>query len=175
MQVAAVLPYMNETVRDMVRLQLLTAMRPAEVCKLRLDEIDRVAIPWRWTPKQHKTAYKGKRRAIFFGPAARDIIEPYVGTGLMFTNTKGKPWTTRTYRLAIWRACDRWSAEMGLDRLASRWAPNRLRKAKLTEIDREAGADASRAVAGHTHIETTQSHYIARDDSVAADAIERAG
>jgi integrase len=49
--VEATLPFLPEVVADMVRLQRLTGMRPAEVCILRPGDIDRSGEVWNYRPQ----------------------------------------------------------------------------------------------------------------------------
>jgi integrase len=76
--VDATLPHLPEVVADMVRVQRLTGMRPAEVCILRPCDIDRSVDPWRYVPKSHKTEHKGRERLIFVGPQAQGILLRYL-------------------------------------------------------------------------------------------------
>lgn len=63
----------------MVRLQLLTGMRPGEVCAMRPADVtigtDGV---WCYRPGQHKTAHHGKERRIYIGPEGQDILRPFL-------------------------------------------------------------------------------------------------
>jgi integrase len=72
--VAATLPRLNRHVRAMVQLQQHTGMRPAEVCGLSFQQIDRTCELWVYRPVRHKTAHRGKSRAIPFGPRARSVL-----------------------------------------------------------------------------------------------------
>lgn len=72
--VAATLPHLNRHVRAMVELQMLTGMRPGEVCKLTFAEVDRSGDVWVYRPGRHKTAHHGKMRAIHFGPKAHAVL-----------------------------------------------------------------------------------------------------
>ena len=56
--VAATLPFLSPTVAAMVQLQLITGMRPSEVCELRLSEIDRSASTWTYTKSRQNLAIK---------------------------------------------------------------------------------------------------------------------
>ena len=60
--VSATLPFLGAHVRAMVELQLLTGMRPGEVCALRLADIDATGTVWFFRPRQHKTLHRGKER-----------------------------------------------------------------------------------------------------------------
>jgi integrase len=76
--VAAVLPCLSRHVRAMVELQRLTGMRPGEVCALTFAEVDRSAEMWIYRPSQHKTAHRGKQRAVPIGPKARALLLAFV-------------------------------------------------------------------------------------------------
>ena len=76
--VEATLPHLPAVVADMVRLQLLTGMRPGEVCSLRPADVDRTTEMWVYRPASHKTQHRGRDRVIFFGPDARNVLAPYL-------------------------------------------------------------------------------------------------
>jgi integrase len=54
------------------------------------------------------------------------------------------------------------------------WHPHQLRHTKATEVRKEAGLDAARAVLGHRSPVITE-HYAELDVSKAADVMERLG
>lgn len=72
--VEATLPHLAEVPADMVRIQRLTGMRPAELCMMRPCDIDRTSTPWKYTPRHHKPAHRGRDRVIFLGPQAQAIL-----------------------------------------------------------------------------------------------------
>jgi integrase len=76
--VVATLPFVRPPVRAMIRLQQLTGMRPQDVCRLRLGEIDRTGDVWLYRPERHKTAHRGKVRVVPIGPRARAVIEDFL-------------------------------------------------------------------------------------------------
>lgn len=76
--VDATLPHMTPVVADMVRLQRLTGMRPAEVCIVRPCDIDRTGPVWVYRPESHKTEHHGRDRTIFIGPKAQAILLRYL-------------------------------------------------------------------------------------------------
>lgn len=76
--VDATLPFLPQVVADMVRLQRLTGMRPAEVCMLRPRDIDRSDSVWLYQPRTHKTAHHGRSRTICIGPKAQQILSRYL-------------------------------------------------------------------------------------------------
>jgi integrase len=76
--VVAVLPHLSRHVRAMVEVQRLTGMRPGEVCALTFAEVDRLGEMWIYRPAQHKTAHRGKQRAVPLGPKARALLLGFV-------------------------------------------------------------------------------------------------
>lgn len=76
--VQATLAQLSATVRDMVRVQLLTGMRPNEVCNLRPGDLDRSKEVWEYRPASHKTEHHGRARVVFIGPEAQQILASYV-------------------------------------------------------------------------------------------------
>lgn len=86
--VVATLRQLNRQVVAMVELQLCTAMRPGEVMRMTLGQIERPkgkgrgrgkSAPWVYRPARHKTAHKGIPRTIPLGPRAQAIITRHVG------------------------------------------------------------------------------------------------
>jgi integrase len=67
--VLATLPHLSPQVAAMVRLQLLTAARPGEVCSMRPSEVDRSGDVWIYRPGSHKTQHHGRERVIVIGPS----------------------------------------------------------------------------------------------------------
>ncbi len=72
------LPHCSPVVADMVRVQRLTGMRPGEVCKLTPGMLDRRGDVWIATLKEHKGAWRGKSRHVYFGPKTQLILMPYL-------------------------------------------------------------------------------------------------
>jgi integrase len=76
--VEATLPYLLPPAAAMVRLQLLTGMRPGEACVLRGCEIDMAGPVWLYRPHRHKTRHRGKGRVVTLGPQAQEVIRPFL-------------------------------------------------------------------------------------------------
>jgi integrase len=76
--VDATLPFLSPVVADMVRLQRLTGMRPAEVCLLRPCDVDRAGAVWVYRPPCHKTEHHGRERLIAIGPKGQEVLRPYL-------------------------------------------------------------------------------------------------
>jgi integrase len=83
--VDATIPHLPHHVRAMVELMRHTGMRPAEVCSMTLNQIER-GVVWTYSPNQHKTAYHGKRRSIPFGPNARAVLAAFLAGRVLEPN-----------------------------------------------------------------------------------------
>lgn len=74
----AVLKHVSRQVKDMIRLQLLSGCRPAEIVAIRPCDVNREGEVWEYVPESHKTEHHGKERHIFLGPKAQAILAPYL-------------------------------------------------------------------------------------------------
>jgi integrase len=77
-RVEAVLPYLTDQVRGLVRLQLLAGMRPGETVAMRADEIDCSGDVWVYRPTRHKTEGSDRARTILIGPRAQEVVRPFL-------------------------------------------------------------------------------------------------
>jgi integrase len=76
--VRAVLPFVRPPVRGMVEVQLLTGMRPDEVCRMRPCEVETVGPVWVYRPPHHKNSHRGLDRAVPIGPRAQAVLEEFL-------------------------------------------------------------------------------------------------
>jgi integrase len=76
--VESTLAFMNPPVAAMVKLQRLTGMRPGEVVLIRPCDLDRSGPIWFFRPDSHKTEHHEIDRAIFLGPQAQEILQPFL-------------------------------------------------------------------------------------------------
>ena len=164
---------------DMVRVHRLTGMRPCELCALRWSLIDTSRTPWvyRVPPEANKNDWRGglgQPRVVCIGPKARAILERHKDGGdVPFSPVRafeeylagrraaratpiygkrkdaapvpralGDRWTTDAYTKTIRAA----SEKAGVPP----WGANRLRHTFGTDVRRNFGLDAARAVLGHT-------------------------
>jgi integrase len=201
--VDAVLPYLMAPVRAMVQVQRLTGMRPGEVTIMRPCDVDRRAgKTWVYRPDSHKTEHHDIARVVFIGPRAQAILKPFLERDLgrycfspveataefrakqrtarkskvqpsQKDRKKRKPrkqpgevYTADTYGNAIERAC----IKAGVPH----WHPNQLRHTKATEIRKQEGLDAARAVLGHRSSAITEV-YAEVDGDKAAEVMGRMG
>lgn len=169
----ATLPHLPTVVGDMVRVQLLTGMRPGELVRICPGDIDRSADVWLYSLAKHKTAHRGRDRTIAIGPRAQAILTPYLlrpAGDPCFTPTGkavGEAYDPGTYRQAVHRACRRAGVEL--------WGPNRLRKARATEIRKIFGIDAAKVTLGHSDVRVTMQHYAEVDRRLAVEVALRSG
>lgn len=174
----------------MVRVQLLTGMRPGEVCALRAENIDRTGPVWLYRPAQHKTAHRGKARVIFIGPGAQAVLAPFLDQPeFLFSPAhavellnaarqaarKSKPTPSqrarRRKKAPKRRPGDRYTIQAyqhAIRRAAARagvghWHPNQLRHTYGSEVRRRFGLEAAQVALGHSHAAVTQV-YAERDE-----------
>ena len=184
--VQAVEVFVSRQVWAMIRLQQLTGMRPGEVFIMAGRDIDMTRDVWLYRPMRHKTEHHGHERVVELGPRAQEVIRPFLRpnmTRCLFSpvdamaesrarahaerrtplscgnhpgtnrkrNPKRKPrdcYDKNSYRQAIIRACDR----VGVPR----WHPHQLRHTFATEIRKQYGIEASRAMLGQRSLDATQ-------------------
>ena len=74
------LPFMPLTLAAMVQVQRLTGMRPSEVCKMRVGDIDMKRDPelWYYVPESHKTEEHIGKKAIPLSKFEQALIAPYL-------------------------------------------------------------------------------------------------
>lgn len=76
--VEVTMQHLCQVVKDMIRTQLLTGMRPMEVCAVRPGDIDRSGDVWEYVVGGHKTEHHGRERTVYIGPDAQAILTPYL-------------------------------------------------------------------------------------------------
>jgi integrase len=78
LHVITVLPHLFPVLRSMVMIQRLTGMRPGELVRMKVGEVNRSVLPWVYSPRKHKTSYRGGIRQVWIGPIAAEILAPYL-------------------------------------------------------------------------------------------------
>jgi integrase len=177
--VAATLVELPEVLFDMIKVQLLTGMRPGELFIMSPHKIDRSGKAWIYTPIKHKTDYRGHHRSIAIGPKAQDILLRYLAResdACLFQprDSEAKRLAEREANRKVPLSCGNIrgsnrkadpknkpgtnytteSYRQAIQRAAKRagvekWTPHQLRHAAATYIRKEFGLDASQAVLGH--------------------------
>ncbi|QDV75374.1 tyrosine-type recombinase/integrase [Botrimarina mediterranea] len=186
------LTFLPETVADMVRLQRLTGMRPAEVCLLRPCDLDRSRPVWIYRPESHKTEHHGRDRWVFVGPQGQELLDRYLdrdpdsrcfqprdsearrrlaahAARVTPPNQGDAPGANRAPRpkrspgSTYHVASYRRAIHRACDKAGvARWSPNRLRHAAATEVRAKFGLEAAQVVLGHAGADVTQI-YAERD------------
>jgi integrase len=72
------LEHLCPTVIAMVRLQLVTAMRPGELVTMKAGDLDMSGPIWEYRPGSHKTQHHDKTRLIMIGPRGQEIIKQFL-------------------------------------------------------------------------------------------------
>lgn len=78
------LPHLPPVIADMARVQMLTGMRPGEVCAMRPADIDRGWMEidgvsmWLYRLDEHKSDWRGHLKWVPIGPEAQRVLEPYL-------------------------------------------------------------------------------------------------
>jgi integrase len=76
--VYATLAHTTPVVAAMIELQLLTGMRPGEMCQIRPCDLDRSDSVWHYYPEKHKNAYRSIERIVAIGPRGQELLTPYL-------------------------------------------------------------------------------------------------
>ncbi len=160
-QIQAVLKFLPPVIADILRLQLLTGMRPSEVLKMRVGDIKRDAEQfaelgqfnfsdeiWLYELAEHKTVKKIGKKLIFLGAEEQDILRKYLQgrdsdpATPLFVNKRGRPMSGRVYSNAVKNVI----AEHGLPK----FVPYQMRHSNVSRNSLAFGQDVARAVVGHT-------------------------
>jgi integrase len=76
--VYATLAHTTPVVAAMIELQLLTGMRPGEMCLIRPCDLDRSGPVWHYYPEKHKNAYRSIERVVAIGPRGQELLRPFL-------------------------------------------------------------------------------------------------
>jgi integrase len=178
------LPHVSPIIADMLRLQLLTGARSGEICLMRACDIDMTGPVWLYRPHHHKVAHRGFCRVIPLGPQAQEIVKRHLKTSVeayLFSprdtmearwhrqrqerkskvqpsqvdrkkklprRCPGERYQPAVIGYAVRRACIKAGVQ--------HWHPHQLRHTKATEIRREYGLDAARALLGQHGPQVTE-------------------
>ncbi|HEX4607898.1 MAG TPA: site-specific integrase [Urbifossiella sp.] len=120
--VRATLPHVRPEVAGMVRVQVLTGMRPGEVCRLRPCDIDSTGTVWVYRPPHHKTAHRGKARTVAIGPRAQAILTAFA------------PADPAGFYFSPWRQAERRHAERAAGRKTPRYPSHQRHNAARRKV-----------------------------------------
>jgi integrase len=196
--------FVSREVWAMIQLQLVTGMRPGEVCQLRFADLDTSGKVWIYDLKSHKTAHHGKKRLINIGPKGQAILKPFMEVrdgeyvfspkraeaarnALKKAGRKSPMTPSQAAREAKKKpkrtAGDYYRRDSyaraitracELAKIENKWSPNRLRHNAATELRKQFGIDVVRTILGHSSVDTTQV-YAEIDYESARAAMEKAG
>lgn len=199
--VLATLPELTPPVAAMVQLQLMTGMRPGEVTRLRPSDLvqDNTGVTY-YQPERHKTEHHGKRRRIYLGPKALELLAPWLNRpadAYCFGASEGaqshyskirkqdsgdkkkpsrplkrprRPPGARYSEDSYRRAVQRACGRLGIPP----WSPNQLRHTRATEIRHKYGIEAAQVVLGHSNAVVT-GVYAERNYELAARVMQEIG
>ena len=195
--------HLSPIVKAMMRVQIATGMRPSEVCRMRPCEIDRTGEVWVYRPKKHKTARKGKIKAVPLIGDAREAITDYLNRdpqAFCFSPRESMAWvrarrsservtpvgygnrpgTNRKARPAKepGECYDHGSYRQAIQRAAkaakvAKWNPYQLRHLAATVIRDALGVEAAQAALGHSQASMTE-HYAKQTLAKAIEAAKAA-
>ena len=164
--VDATLPELPPVVADVVRVQMLTGMRPSEVLSMRARDLtqraDGLVV---YTLESDKTAYKraiNDAKTVVLGPKVAKICikatQNKAPQDFIFEASPGRPYRSDSYARAIKRAAKR----AGVDH----WSPYQLRHLFATQVRARFGLEAAQVALGHKTADVTQI-YAERDKRLA--------
>jgi len=188
---------LSPVLRDMLRIQVATGMRPSEICRIRPCDVDQTTSVWMYRPLIHKTANCGKRKSVPIVGDARDAIQPYLDrepTSYCFSPAESMAWfrqklrasrkskiqpsqLTRTKQNPKKKPRDHFDANsyrQSIQRAAKRagvpdWHPYQLRHSVATAVREALGVEYAQALLGHSHQAMTE-HYARLSESKAVEA-----
>ena len=193
--------HLSPVLKAMLRVQVATGMRPSEICNLRPCDIDRSGTVWMFRPAKHKTANKGKRKAVPIVGDARDAITDYLNRdsqAFCFSPIESMAWF-RTNQRASRKSkvqpsqASRTKADpkkqpgekytptsyrQSIQRAAKTaevelWHPYQLRHLAGTVVRDALGIEAAQALLGHSELRMTE-HYAKQTEAKAIEAAQHA-
>ena len=165
--ILATLPYMEPTIRDMVRVQRGAAMRSKEVCTLKVGDLDKSAACWCVRSGEfangmsNKTERFGTRRFIAFSVAETEILRRHClgkeDNAFVFASDRSRTGSTgytvssygHSIKAAILKA-------LAAGERVTYWTSYQLRHAGVTAISMSLGHETAQYAAGHTNPKTTE-------------------
>jgi integrase len=166
------LPLLSTDFQDTIRFLRASGCRPGEARMMRVGDVDREN--WLFKPTKHKTAHKGKSRAIPIPSNVQAMLLPRLlrpDDAFVFGADGGtRPYEKRSLGRAIDHAIKRLNVERDEagDPPIEHWHPYQLRHARATEVRAKYGVEVAQVVLGHSRIDMTQ-HYAEITEKKAAE------
>lgn len=180
----AALKHVGPEIAAMVRVQLLTGMRPDEVTIMRPCDISKTGAVWSYAPAEHKNDWRegSETKEVLIGPKAQKILKPFLDSCKSETDYLFCPATVmarsierqlkrfpkraaRTIALTRTRppreryddGSYRQAIRRGCDRAGvPHWSPNQLRHNAATNLRAKFGIENSQIPLGHKHTKTNE-------------------
>lgn len=188
---------LSPVLKAMVRVHSATGMRPSELCRIKPCDIDRTGPVWMYRPAKHKTAGRGKTRAIPIVGDALDAIVDYMNRdphSYCFSPAESVAWVqaqkratrqskvqpsqlSRAKKNPARKPGDRYTCSsycQAIQRAAKQagveqWHPYQLRHLAGTMVRDALGIEAAQALLGHSHLSITE-HYAKLSEQKAIEA-----
>lgn len=196
--VRATAAFLSPTIKAMLRIHIATGMRPSELCRMRPVDIDRTGDVWMYRPPKHKTASRGKARAIPIVGDAQDALVDYLNRkpdSYCFSPAESMAWFRAKQRSErrgygsykkrksnpakqpgdcydshSYRRAIQIAAEAAK---VAKWHPYQLRHLAGTIVRDALGPEAAQALLGHANIQMTE-HYAKISERKAIEAAKHA-
>jgi integrase len=197
-QVRATAAFLSPVLKAMLRIHIATGMRPSELCRMRPMDIDRTGDVWMYRPPKHKTASRGKARAIPIVGDAQDALVDYLNrkpSSCCFSPAESMSWfraKQRSERKGYGSykkrksnpvkqpgdCYDSHSYRRAIQNAAAaakvaKWHPYQLRHLAGTIVRDALGPEAAQALLGHANIQMTE-HYAKVTERKAIEAARHA-
>ena len=201
--VEAVRPYVSRQLWAVISLQRLTGMRSGEALIMRGCDLDTSGPVWVYSPGRHKGEVHDKRRHIFLGPRAQEVVRPWLSVDpaeYLFQPREAKEEHLAERRLSrktpltpsqqarsrkrnpVRAPGDRYDARVfnhSVERACARagvprWHPHQLRHSAATNLRKEFGIEVARVILGHSSPAVTEM-YAEADREKAIAVMARVG
>jgi integrase len=168
--VEATLPHLSPTIATMVQVQSWSLMRPCEVCRMKVGEIDKSRTDgiWLYQPPEHKGAWREQdkegeyARKIPLGKPEQELLAAFMVSRspeqTVFSDGNGNPYYTDKYTRNVTKSIRKANLTLPDDQKIPAWTPYQLRHAGITKLiaENEGNKDIARVVAGQKTIEVTE-------------------
>jgi integrase len=167
-------------VAAMAELQWWVGLRPSEVVRMRVSDVDTAGDVWLYRLDAHKGSWRGDDYAgevVPLGPECQRVLRPWIDAArhrgadayLFQPSRKRKHacYTVASYNRAIARAC----AEAGV----AHFSPYQIRHSAKKRIEEEVSTAAASAILRHRSLETTKRYARAQNVGLAQETARRVG